>query len=140
MSVNKIILIGRWTRDPELRYTPNGVAVAQCKIACDRPPKQDGTKETDFIPVVIWQKQAETTAQVTSKGWLVYVEGRLQIRKYTDNNGATRWITEIVAHIVKFLAPPKNGNGNGEYQEPQHIDATQFDYNSITFDESDIPF
>ncbi|MDO7787277.1 single-stranded DNA-binding protein [Desulforamulus aquiferis] len=117
--LNKIIIIGRLTRDPELRYTTNGVAVAKLTLAVDRPQfNKDREKETDFIDVVVWQKQAENCANNLGKGRLVAVEGRLQIRSYDDNQGIRRKAAEVVAETVKFLDWPKdreNSGGNAPY-------------------------
>ena len=101
---NRIVLIGRLTRDPELRYTPAGQAVASFSIAVDRPFKsQNGEKQTDFIDVVTWRKVAEQVGQYLSKGRLVALEGRLQIRSYDDRNGIRRKAAEVVANTVRFL-------------------------------------
>lgn len=110
---NKVILIGRLTRDPELRYTPSGVAVANFALAVDRPfSNQQGERETDFIEIVTWRKLAETVSGHLKKGRLVAVEGRLQIRSYETQDGQRRKAAEIVAENVRFLDSPK-GNGNG---------------------------
>ncbi|MGI6098057.1 MAG: single-stranded DNA-binding protein [Dethiobacteria bacterium] len=105
MFLNKVILIGRLTRDPELRYTPaNGVAVANFRIAVDRPfTNQQGERETDFIDIVVWRKQAEACSNYLTKGSLVAVEGRLQVRSYDDREGIRRRIAEVVAENVRFL-------------------------------------
>ncbi|NLW59401.1 MAG: single-stranded DNA-binding protein [Firmicutes bacterium] len=102
--MNHVILIGRLTRDPELRYTPNGVAVANFTLAVDRPyTNQEGERETDFIPIVVWQKLAETCANHLHKGRLVAVDGRLQIRSYETQDGQRRRVAEVVAANVQFL-------------------------------------
>lgn len=102
--MNHIVLIGRLTRDPELRYTPNGVAVANFDLAVDRPTtNQQGERETDFIRIVVWQKQAENCANYLKKGRLVAVEGRLQIRSYETQDGQKRRVAEVVASHVQFL-------------------------------------
>ena len=98
--MNIAILVGRLTRDPELKYTPNGVAVCNFTLAVDRAFSKD--KEADFIPVVVWQKLAESCANHLSKGRLVAVAGRLQIRSY-EKDGQNRRIAEVVASEVKFL-------------------------------------
>ena len=109
--LNKIILIGRLTRDPELRYSANGVGVATFTLAVDRPYKnQQGERETDFIRTVVWQKLAEVCANNLRKGRLVAVEGRLQVRSYDDADGNKRQISEVVAENVRFLDWPKDGN------------------------------
>jgi single-strand DNA-binding protein len=102
--LNKVILIGRLTRDPELRYTPGeGTAVAKFTIAVDKPFSKDGKKDADFIPVVCWRKLAEHCANYLAKGLLVGVVGRLSIRSYDDKDGQRRYATEVIADEVKFL-------------------------------------
>lgn len=115
--LNRIILIGRLTRDPELRFTPNGRAVCSFTLAVDRPfTSQDGNRETDFINIVVWGKQAENTAQYLAKGRLTAVEGRLQIRSYEDNNGQRRTAAEVVADNVRFLPTGgRDGAQSGGY-------------------------
>ena len=111
--LNRIVVIGRLTRDPELRSTGSGVAVATFTVAVDRRfPNSRGEKETDFIPVVVWRGLAETCGRYLSKGKLVGVEGRLQIRSYEGNDGAKRTVAEIVADNVQFLSP-KDGSSSG---------------------------
>lgn len=111
--LNRIILIGRLTRDPELRFTPNGRAVCQFTLAVDRPfTNQDGNREADFINIVVWGKQAETSAQYLAKGRMTAVEGRLQIRSYEGNDGNRRYVTEVIADRVSFL--PSGGRDGGQ--------------------------
>jgi single-strand DNA-binding protein len=108
--LNKVILIGRLTRDPELRYTANGVAVATFTLAVDRPfVNQQGQREADFIRIVVWQKLAEICANNLGKGRLVAVEGRLQVRSYDTPEGQKRQVSEVVAENVRFLDWPKEG-------------------------------
>ncbi len=111
--LNKVILIGRLVRDVELRYTPNGVAVAKFTIVVDRRQVKDREKETDFIDIVVWQKQAENCANYIGKGRLVAVDGRMQIRSYEDKEGIRRKATEVVAENVRFLDKAKDGNSSG---------------------------
>ncbi|MDR7554823.1 MAG: single-stranded DNA-binding protein [Armatimonadota bacterium] len=102
--LNRIILIGRLTRDPELRYVPSGQPVASFTLAVDRPfTNQQGERETDFIDVVAWRKLAEQVSQHLSKGRLVAVEGRLQIRSFETQDGQKRRVAEVVADAVRFL-------------------------------------
>ena len=89
--MNKIVLMGRLTKDPEVRYTQSGKVVCQFTIAVDRPFNKEGQKEADFIPIVLWGKQAEVAGNSLQKGHRVLVEGRLQIRSYDDNTGNKRW-------------------------------------------------
>ena len=98
--MNTVILIGRLTRDPELRYSKTGKAVCNFTLAVDR---QFNKEETDFIPIVTWGKTAENSANYLDKGRLVAVEGRLQIRSYDDKDGNKRRIAEVVANNVQFL-------------------------------------
>ena len=108
--LNTVILIGRLTRDPELRYTQSGVAMANFSLAVDRPfTNNQGERETDFIRVVVWRKLAEVCGNNLGKGRLVAVEGRLQVRSYDDQEGKKRQITEVVAENVRFLDWPKEG-------------------------------
>lgn len=107
--MNKVILIGRLTKDPELKYTPDGKAVANFTLAVDRPFKnRAGEREADFISVVVWGKPAENTAQYMGKGSQVAIDGRMQVRTYDDKEGQKRWITEVVANNVKFLDSKKS--------------------------------
>lgn len=108
--LNLVVLIGRLTRDPELRYTPgNGTAVATFTLAVDRPfTNKQGEREADFIRIVTWDKLAETCANYLQKGRLVAVTGRLQIRSYDDREGIRRKAAEVVARDVRFLEPPRS--------------------------------
>jgi len=98
--LNRVILIGRLTQDPELRYTQNGTAVTNFTVAVNRKFKRD---EADFIPVVVWNKAAENCANYLGKGRLVGVDGRLQIRSYETQDGQKRKVTEVIAEDVRFL-------------------------------------
>ena len=111
--LNRIVLIGRLTRDPELRFTPNGRAVCSFTLAVDRPfTNQEGNREADFINIVVWNKPAENCAQYLGKGKLAAVDGRLQIRSYDGNDGQRRWVTEVIAEQVRFLSPKGEGSGD----------------------------
>lgn len=110
--LNHVILIGRLTRDPELRYTATGTAIATFSLAVERPfTNREGEKEVDFIKIVTWRKLAETCANHLGKGRLVAVDGRLQIRDYEDNQGQKRKATEVVAQEVRFLDWPDDNKG-----------------------------
>lgn len=115
---NRIILIGRLTRDPELRYVPSGAPVASFTLAVDRPFRdQQGNRETDFIDIVAWRKLAEQVSQYMTKGRMVAVEGRLQIRSYETQDGQKRKVSEVVADGVRFLDRgdrARTGTGTGE--------------------------
>ena len=158
--MNKVILIGRLTADPELRYTPSGAAVCSFRIAVDRPfNSQSGEREADFINIVVWNKAAENTAKYMSKGRQIAVEGRLQIRSYDGNDGQRRWVTEVVADRVEFLGGGNNaGGGNysgGNYggqnqnyqrQNDQFTQAAPGDNGlgsfgtEVSFSDEDLPF
>jgi len=102
--LNRVILIGRLTRDPEMRYTPNGTAVSRFTLAVDRPyANQAGERKADFIEIVAWRQLGETCAQYLGKGRLVAVEGRLQVRSYETQEGQKRRAYEVIADTVKFL-------------------------------------
>ncbi|GMA57337.1 single-strand binding protein [Alicyclobacillus sacchari] len=102
--LNRVILIGRLTADPELRYTNSGTAVASFTLAVDRMRSgQTGERQTDFINIVVWQKQAEIVAQYLQKGRLAAVDGRLQIRTYDNREGQKVRVAEVVAETVRFL-------------------------------------
>lgn len=110
--MNKIILLGRLTRDPEVRYTSTGKVVCQFTLAVDRPfANQEGQREADFIPVVIWGKQGETCGNYLTKGQRALVEGRLQIRSYDAKDGSKRWVTEVIADRFEFIESRKDSAG-----------------------------
>lgn len=113
--LNRVILIGRLTKDPELRYTPSGVAVTQFTLAVDRPfSSQGGEREADFIPVVTWRQLAETCANYLRKGRLTAVEGRIQVRNYENNEGKRVYVTEVIADNVRFLESNRDNGGSRE--------------------------
>jgi single-strand DNA-binding protein len=117
--LNRVILIGRLTRDPELRYTPAGVAVTQFTLAVDRPfTSQGGEREADFIPVVTWRQLAETCANYLRKGRLAAVEGRIQVRNYENNEGKRVYVTEVIADNVRFLESANRDNSGGGGGQP----------------------
>ncbi len=120
--VNKVILVGNLGRDPELRYTQSGTAVATLNMATSRRRKdQDGNyiEETEWHRVIAWAKTAEFCGNYLSKGHKVYVEGRLQTRKWTDQNGQDRYTTEVVAENLQSLTPKgSSGSMGGGFQEP----------------------
>lgn len=103
--MNRVVLIGRLTKDPILKYTPGtGTAVTNFNLAVDRRlPNKDGQKEVDFVSIVVWGKIAENVANYCAKGRLVGVAGRLQIRSYEGKDGVKRTIAEVVAEEVQFL-------------------------------------
>ncbi|EPV9141933.1 single-stranded DNA-binding protein [Listeria monocytogenes] len=111
--MNRVVLVGRLTKDPDLRYTPAGVAVATFTLAVNRPFKNgQGEQEADFIQCVVWRKPAENVANFLKKGSLTGVDGRVQTRNYEGNDGKRVYVTEIVAESVQFLES-KNNNAEG---------------------------
>ncbi|MFM1653508.1 single-stranded DNA-binding protein [Brevibacillus sp. B_LB10_24] len=112
--LNRVILIGNLTRDPELRYTPNGVAVTTFTLAINRPySNQSGEREADFINVVAWRQLADLCANYLRKGRQAAVEGRLQTRSYDNKEGKKVYVTEVVAENVQFLGAKSGGEGSG---------------------------
>lgn len=136
--MNKIVLLGRLTKDPEVRYTSTDKVVAQFTLAVDRPYSKDKQREADFIPVVIWGKQAETCGNYLSKGQRALVEGRLQIRNYEAKDGQKKYVTEVIAERFEFIERREQGNES----QPTHGEETQ-DFqgfgSTVPFDET-IPF
>lgn len=127
--LNKAIIIGRITKDLELKHTQNGVAVTNFTVAVERSFKNaEGEREADFIPVVVWRQQAETCAKYLGKGRLVGVSGRIQTRSYDDKDGIRRYVTEIVADEVQFL----------DYKDKK--DDSIDGFAPIGHDEDDLPF
>lgn len=121
--LNHIILIGRLTGDPELRYTASGTAVANFTLAVGRSfTNRDGERETDFINIVTWRKLAENCANHLGKGRLAAVDGRLQIRDYEDNQGQKRKAVEVVAKDVRFLDWPDDRKERTGKTMPQQDD------------------
>ncbi len=117
--MNRVVVVGRLTRDPDLRYTPNGVAVANFTVASNRPFKnQQGENEADFINCVVWRNAAENLANYMKKGSMIGVDGRIQTRSYDDKDGKRVFVTEVVAESVQFLEPRGSSNqGQGSYNQ-----------------------
>ena len=156
--MNRVILIGRLTRDPELRHTPSGTPTCNLTVAVDRIGlDQNGQRQADFVPVVTWNKQAENVSKYLTKGRLVAVEGRIQTRNYDDKDGKRVYVTEVVASNVQFLesknAISNSQNSNYNQQaapsvaENNDIDTVDLDEDpfasfgdSITVSDNDLPF
>ena len=152
--INRVIYVGRITKDPVLRKTANGASVVSFTVACNRRFKQDGQPEADFINTVAWNKTADIVAQYTHKGSLVGVEGRIQTRSYDDKDGKRVYVTEVVADSVQFLesksAAASNANSNayvpeqGSNQGYQSDNSQSYsnDFTSSTLDiaSDDLPF
>ena len=155
--MNKAILIGRLTRDPELRTTPTGRNVCQFAVAVNRTyTSASGEREADFINCVVWDKQAENLARYQKKGNQIAVEGRIQTRNYDDNNGKKVYVTEILASNISFLdAKGASGAGNSfsnlpeppMQEEPERIETVSVERDpfeafgdSIEISHNDLPF
>ncbi|MDD4599709.1 Single-stranded DNA-binding protein [bioreactor metagenome] len=135
--MNKVILVGRLARDPEVRYTQTGKAVASFSIAVNRFVGGQGQKEaTDFIPIVAWEKLAEICGNNLTKGRRILVEGRLQIRSYDANDGQKRRVAEVIAQNIEFLESKQSaGGGNsGGTTSPEDV------FGGEVFPEEEIPF
>ena len=142
--MNKVILMGRLTRDPELRYTSSNIPTASFSIAVDRTfTNQSGEREADFINIVVWRKQAENCKNYLTKGSQVAIEGRIQTRSYDGQDGQKRYVTEVVADNVQFLGSRSNG-GTSSAQPAFNDNATPYDFASskepATTDVSSDPF
>lgn len=116
--INRVVLVGRITRDIELRKTPNGASVVSFTVACNRRSKQEGQPDADFIGCVAWNRVAELMAQYLHKGALIGVEGRIQTRNYDDKDGKRVYVTEVLADSVQFLES-KNASQQQSYQPQQ---------------------
>ena len=144
--MNKIMLIGRLTKDPELRYTQSGTAVASFTLAVDRRvSNQNGERETDFINCVAWNKSAEFVANYFHKGKQMALEGRLQVRSYDGNDGQRRWVTEVVAEQIEFVGSKSDNAGGNNRQDYQNNNNASAGSNlglgeEIVFDDNDLPF
>lgn len=149
--LNKVVIMGRLARDPELRRTQSGIAVTSFRIACDRDYKsQNGDKETDWIDIVAWRNTAEFVSKYFAKGRMAIVEGRLQTRDWTDKDGNKRTAVEVVADNVYFgdskrdgaptggsySAPPAYGAPAGGYAAP----VGSSDFAEIDEEDGDLPF
>lgn len=146
--INRVVLVGRLTRDPEMRYTQSGIAVTRFTLACDRPfSGQDGKREADFIDCVVWRKQAENVSKYLSKGSMAGVDGRLQISSYEGQDGQKRYRAEVVADSVRFLGS-KGDAGRDNAPPPRDDEAPPakggFDQQpysgGIDLSDDDLPF
>lgn len=144
--MNKVILIGRLTKDPELRYTQSGTGVATFTLAVNRRfSNQNGEREADFINCVAWQKSAEFVANYFKKGQEMALEGRLQVRTYDGNDGQRKWVTEVVVEQAEFVGGKKSDSNNagassnaggGGFNSQNQLGLGE----EIEFDTDDLPF
>ena len=133
--MNKVVLVGRLTKDMELKYTQKGTAVASFTLAIDRRFKsQTGEKETDFINCVVWDKVAETAFKYVGKGSQIGVAGRIQVRSYETKDGGKRYVTEVVAEEIEFMGSA----GQKEVVKPGKVDMN--DWEPMDMDSDSLPF
>ncbi len=137
--MNKVILMGRLTRDPEVRYTQSGKVVCQFTLAVDRfTTNAEGQREADFVPIVVWGKVGELCGNSLAKGSRALVDGRLQIRSYEAKDGSgKRWVTEVIAATVQFL--DRKPSASQSHGEPSTMDGFGSPVDPQIFDE-EIPF
>lgn len=119
--INRVVLVGRLTKDPEMKYTQSGIAVTRFTLAVNRPFKnQQGENEADFINCVAWRKQAENVVNYLNKGSQVGVDGRIQTSNFDGQDGKRVFMTEVVADSVQFLEPKGSGQQNQQPQQQQN--------------------
>ena len=142
MTANNVTLIGRLTKDADLRYTSNGTATANITLAVDRGFKNaEGKKETDFINCVVWRKPAETLANFTKKGSMISVRGRIQTRSYDNQKGQRVYVTEVVVEEFTFLDSKKDSGTRYSKPEPKNDDPFTNSGTEINIDDmGDLPF
>ncbi|QVK21522.1 single-stranded DNA-binding protein [Mycoplasmatota bacterium] len=148
--INRVVLVGRLTKDPELRYTNSNIAVGTFTLAVNRNfASQDGSREADFIQCVVWRKQAENVGKYLHKGSLAGVDGRIQTRSYETNEGTRRYITEVVCDNVRFLDSRESAGQRDFASKDNHQSISQFKEekedpffasSNITIDDDDLPF
>lgn len=152
--INRTVLVGRLTKDPELRYTSSNIAFARFTLAVNRTfAGPSGEREADFIQCIVWRKQAENITRFVKKGSLVGVEGRIQTGSYDDKDGIRKYTTDIVCDSVQFLEPKGQDNAsqdrgfNNDYKQnfyeektPQRNTQRRESVPSIDVTEDDLPF
>ncbi len=132
--INKVILVGRITRDPELRTIGSGVACVNFTVACNRPfQDQQGERAADFINCVVWRKQAENLARYVKKGALIGIEGRIQTRNY-EADGQTRYVTEVLCDNIQFLEAKQEASTRQAEESDPFMNQTKY------VDDDDVPF
>lgn len=132
--MNKVVLIGRLAKDPELRYTPgNGIAVSSLTLAVDNYNSKTGEKGADFIPIVVWGKSAENVAQYCAKGSQIAVSGRITNRSYDAKDGTKRYITEVVADMFNGITFLSSNNASGKNNNSQSGFGTPVEQEELPF-------
>lgn len=139
--LNKSILMGRLTRDPELKFTSQGTPVVSFSIAVDRNYSgNNGERQTDFIPVTAWRKTAEFISQWFTKGQMIVVVGSVQSRNWEDKNGNKRTSIEVLADEVQFGESKRDREGNGGHQKNNSYKQPHADFEEISDDDGKVPF
>lgn len=141
--INRVVLVGRLTKDVELRYTTSGAAVGSFSLAVNRQfTSANGERETDFINAVIWRKPAENLAQFTHKGSLIVIDGRLQTRNYEDKQGKRVYVAEVIVDNFSLLEPKQGGQGPKQVQQSPTMNqnANPFGGSDLNIEEDDLPF
>lgn len=138
--MNNVVLVGRLTRDPELRTTPNGTATCQISIAVNGIPNSNGERTTDFINVTVWRRQAENVSKYCSKGSQVGITGRIHSRSYDANDGTKRYVTEVVADNITFLGSSNRGSSQYSDLMPDYNVSQQPSFTSQPTDLVEDPF
>lgn len=138
--LNRVVLVGRLTKDPEFRTTPSGVDVSTFTLAVNRNFKnKDGEQQADFINCVVFRKQAENVKNFLSKGSLAGVDGRMQSRSYENKEGQRVYVTEVVCDSVQFLDPKNNNQQNNQQQNGQTQTGNN-PFDNAIIDDDDLPF
>lgn len=160
--INRVILVGRITKDPEIRYLQNGTSTVSFTVACDRPfVSQNGERGADFINCVAWRQTADFISRYIKKGYMLSVEGRIQTRQYQDQQGQTRYVTEVLAESVQNLQPRdpnqaqpagyqqnynqgfnNQGYQNNQYQQPRqgYSQPSEDQVLDLNVSDDDLPF
>ena len=137
--MNKVNLVGRLTNKPELRYTDNNVPFSRFAIAINRPPKEDGTQEADFIDCVVWKKQAENLCKYQEKGNLIAVEGEIRKSHCVDKDGNNKYFTDVLVNRVEYLSSKntqKTENAVQDLEEEQTTDPFADFGDTVTIDDN----
>ena len=139
ININKVVLIGRLTKDIELRKTQSNTSVASFTLAVDRPKRRDAEQETDFISCVAWSHSADFLSNYASKGTIVSVEGKIQTRSYDGQNGKV-YVTEVIADNVQIISNQSTKQETKSEEPKQEVKQESIPSNNLTFDTEELPF
>ena len=139
--INRVVLVGRLTRDPELRTTSSGNSVATFTVAVERPYKNaQGKRNADFVNCVIWRKAAENLCKFTSKGALIGIDGRIQTRSYDNKNGQKVFVTEVLVENFSLLESRQDRENKQSFSIPAESDAFDGTNDTVDISDADLPF